>query len=94
MQLIQIQNYQSSNITTLLATSSADGSTPVVVKADPSTHALEVSDGTTGSDLSGDNASRDQNQVPVFMGVSSTDGKTSVPIYVNQSTGELLIKST
>ena len=78
----------------LLATSNADGVTPVPVTVDPSTQALGVSNGTSGSDLSGDIASRDENGVPVFMGVSSADGVTPVPIYADPATGKILIKTT
>ena len=38
-------------------------------------------------------ANRDENYVPVLMGVSSADGKTPVPICVNSS-NQLLIQST
>jgi hypothetical protein len=53
-----------------------------------------VDDGTGGSDLSGDIASRDDNFVPVAMVVSSSDGITPVALYADPSTGELLIKTT
>lgn len=82
------------NVSTILGTSSSDGSTTVRVKAHATNHTLQVSDGVTGSDLSGDNASRDSNMVPALMAVSSVDGVTPVPIYADSSTGELLIKTT
>jgi len=82
------------NTPVILATSNADGSTPVMVKADPSTHILDVDDDTTGSDLSGDIASRDSNGYTVMMAVSSDDGVTPVALYVDPATGKLLIKST
>lgn len=81
-------------IPTLLGSSSTDGSTPVPVKANSTTHGIIVDDAGTGSDLSGDNASRDDNGVPVAMGVSSDDGETPVPIYADPSNGKLFIKST
>ena len=81
-------------IPVILAASSADGSTPVPIKVNPTTHAVTVDDAGTGSDLSGDNASRDDNGVPVMMGVSSSDGETPVPIYADVSNGKLFIKST
>lgn len=80
-------------IPTMTGVSNANGSTPTIIKADPTTHALQVDDNTTGSDLSGDNASRDDNSVPVLMGVSSVDGITPVPIYVDPANGKLLINS-
>jgi hypothetical protein len=78
----------------LSVASNADGSTPMQVKVNASTHILQVDDNTTGSDLSGDNASRDNNGRPVAMGVSEADGVTPVPIYGNPATGKLLIDST
>lgn len=81
-------------VNTLLVTSNADGSTPVRVKVDPTSHVLQIDDGTTGSDLSGDNATRDDNLVPVAMGVSSADGVTPVPIYGDPATGKILVDST
>lgn len=81
-------------IPTLLGTSNADGSTPVLIKADSGAAGIMVDDGTGGSDLSGDIASRDDNFVPVAMVVSSSDGITPVALYADPSTGELLIKTT
>jgi len=79
-------------ISTLLGTSNTDGETPIVITADPTTHILEVSDGSTGSDLSDNIASRDANRVPVLMGVSEDDGETPVAIYADAN-GKLLIDS-
>lgn len=81
-------------VTTLIATSNADGVTPLNVSADPIGHSLDVSDGTTGSDLSENTASRDQNYVPVIMAVSSADGVTPVAVYVDSVTNKLLVDST
>jgi len=36
-------------------------------------------------------AQRDQNNVPTLLGVSSTDGKTPIPIYANPTTHRLLV---
>jgi hypothetical protein len=83
------QNY----VTTLLATSNADGSTPVLIQVDPTTHALLTVDDVDGSDLSGNIASRDNNRVTVWMGVSSADGVTPTAIYADPATGELLVRS-
>lgn len=82
------------HIPTLLGTSNADGSTPVVIKANPTTHILDVDCGVAGSDLSDDIASRDGNRVPVAMAVSSVDGETPVAIYADPANGKLLTKST
>lgn len=78
----------------ITATSNADGSTPVPVKVNESSHAVSAVDNTTGSDLSGDTASRDSNAVPVMMGVSDVDGITPTSVYADPATGEILIKST
>ncbi len=82
------------NVETLICASNADGSTPVPVKVNQSTHIVEISDGTTGSDLSGDDAARDNNGRPIAMGVSSADGVTPVPIYADPANGKLLVDTT
>ncbi len=81
-------------ISVLLGTSNADGSTPLMAEGDPDDKYLEISDGDTGSDLSDDNAARDDNRVPVMLAVSSSDGVTPVPLYIDSATGKLLVKST
>jgi hypothetical protein len=81
-------------IPTELGTSNADGTTPLRLEADPTTHAMTVDDGATGSDLSGDIAARDNNSVTVLMAVSSADGVTPCPVYIDLGTKKLLIKST
>lgn len=62
----------------------------VKIQADESTHRLLVTylgnDGTENDGI----AIRDQNHIPVLMGVSSDDGVTPVAIYVS-SDGKLLI---
>jgi hypothetical protein len=40
------------------------------------------------------NASRDQNNVPTLLGVSSADGTTPVPLYADPTTHRLLTTST
>lgn len=82
------------NVTTKTAVSNADGITILRVKADPVTHALATSDGTTGTVTTQSNAPRDENNVPVMMAVSSADGVTPVPLVIDSATGKLLIKST
>lgn len=86
--------FDNNKIPTMLGTSNVDGSTPTIVTADPSTHVLDVDDDTTGSDLSGDIANRDQNGVVVFMAVSSVDGVTPVAVYADPATGKLLVNSS
>lgn len=70
-----------------------DGVTVTAIKADPSTHLLNISDGTTGSDNGVANAVRDANQRPVLMATSSVDGRTPVEVYADSS-GNLLVDST
>lgn len=41
-----------------------------------------------------DNASRDQNSVPTLLGVSSSDGTSTVKIYADPTTHRLLVNST
>lgn len=80
-------------IPTLSGTLNTDGLTPTAVKADPTTHRLKVSNGTTGSDHPTTNAQRDANRVPTLWGVSSADGVTPVSIYADSS-GNLLVDTT
>lgn len=82
------------NVHTLLGTSNLDGVSTIRVTADPTLHSLDIDDATTGSDLSGDVASRDDNFIPVLMGVSSADGVTPTAVYADSTTGHLLVKST
>ena len=68
-----------------------DGTTPTLIKINPSTHVLAVSDGATGSDLGNDIAARDNNGNPVLI---ATDASNNIiPLYVDSS-GNLLIKTT
>jgi hypothetical protein len=77
-----------------LGASNADGVTPLMIQANPSTHQLQVNNGTSGSDQGKPQAERDQNMVPIMMAVSSADGKTPVELYVDLSTNLLLVKSS
>ncbi len=81
------------NVPTLIAALSTDGRTIVRVLADPVTHRLNVTDGTTGSDHGPVNDLRDQNSIHTLMAVSSVDGQTPVVLYAN-NLGELLVQST
>lgn len=81
-------------IATMIATSNVDGATPALVKINSTNKGLLVDDGASGSDLSGNIASRDKNYQSVLMGVSSADGVTPTAIYLDPATGKLLIKST
>lgn len=81
------------SVPVLLGTLDSDGATPTPVQADPTTHALSVSDDTTGSDNGPTNAPRDENSVPALMAVSSVDGVTPVVVYADLN-GNLLINSS
>lgn len=81
------------SVTTMIGSLNSDGSTPVGVKIDPTTHRVKISDGATGSDLTGDEAPRDNSGIVTLLGTSNADGVTPVPIYVNTA-GELMVKST
>lgn len=80
-------------VTARIAVLNSDGVTVVRLAANPSTHALSVSDGTTGSNLGPANALRDGNGVPTLLATSSSNGRTPIAAYCD-STGKLLIKST
>ncbi len=77
----------------LLGTLNTNGDTPIPVQANPTTHRIKVSDGTTGSDNGPTNAPKDENDVSALIAVSSVDGKTPVVVYTDAQ-GRLLIKST
>ena len=81
-------------VPTAIAVSDADGATPVLLQADPVSHGIKLSHGTTGSDLGPTNAIHDANRVPSMVAVSSVDGVTPVVLYADPSTNELLIKRT
>lgn len=82
----------SNQIPALLGVLDSDGLTVVPIKANPATHALKVSDASTGSDNGPTNAKRDQNQVTTLVATSSADGVTPVVVYADSS-GNLLIDS-
>lgn len=82
--------FDNNKVPTLLGVSSTDGVTPTRIQVNSSANAVLVDDGTTGSDLSGDNAVRDENGQTVLLAVSSADG-TTIPLYVLN--GKLLINS-
>jgi len=80
-------------VNTMLGTLNSDGVTPTLIKADPSTHVLVITDNTTGTDQSSvKSAKRDDNYVPALLVASEADGITPVQLYVNSS-GQLLIDS-
>lgn len=70
-----------------------DGLTIVRVEVNSSTHALEMSDGNTGSNNGGTNAAIDSNGRQTWFATSSADGVSLVALY-SDSSGKLLIQST
>lgn len=78
-------------IPTIMGVLNTDGATPTRIEANPTTHILDVSDGSSGSDFGSNNAARDNSGEPVLLAVSNADGATPVPLYVD-SNGNLLIK--
>ncbi len=81
------------NVPTLLGGLSTNGITPTRVKVNASTHALKVSDDTTGTDFGPSIAPRDENSVPVLLAVSEVDGETPVVVYADLN-GNLLVDNT
>lgn len=81
-------------VPTTLGTSNADGRTLLSWRVHPTTHVLQVSDGSGGSDLSLQNARRDENGAAALMGISNDGNNTPTEVYVDSSTKQVLIKST
>jgi len=72
-----------------LGTWCVDGITPIPIAINPATGGVMYDEVSIISFTPNPVAKRDQNHVPVLMGVSSVDG-TLVPIYVNAA-GAILI---
>ncbi len=85
----------SNNRPTLIGTLNSDGLTIVTGYANPSSHALSISDGTSGSDNGNNNgtANLDDNGVAVCCAESNDDSGTIIEIYFDSS-HNLLIKSS
>lgn len=86
-------NKDENSVSTLLGVLDTDGATIVPVKANPTSHRLKVSDGTSGSDNGPANALKDGNNVSSLIAVSSVDEKTPVVVYADAD-GKLLVQST
>lgn len=90
MQVIRDEN----RTTGISGTLQSDGVTQVAIKVNPANgNSVKVLDDTTGTASTLTQAIRDENRVPVWMGVSSSDMTTLVPIAVDIN-GNLLIQST
>jgi hypothetical protein len=87
--------FDQNRVPAIQGVSDDDGITLLNVYADPATNRLMCYDGTSGTDLSPDeNAQRDGNFRTGLLAVSSVDGETPVPIYVDHLTNKLLIDSS
>lgn len=80
-------------VPTLISVLNTDGRTIGRILADPTTHRLNISNGTTGTNHGPTNGARDENGVVAFMAVSSVDGFTPVVVY-RDSNGNLLTQSS
>lgn len=69
-----------------------DGATLVNIKTDPTTHALKVGQGSSGTDNGPTDAARDGNYETTLVAVSESDGTTPVVLYADSS-GNLLVDS-
>ena len=86
MDAIKDQNH----IPVMLGVSYVDGTTLVPIGVDSATGGLEIDLVNTFSGTINTNALRDSNHVPVLMAENSVDG-TLIPVYVNPTTGGILI---
>lgn len=80
-------------ITGILATSNFDGKSVLPLKVDSTDKSLQVTDGSTGSSFSRNDAFRDSNRIQAMIAVSSDDGITPVLVYIDSATSKLLVKS-
>ena len=79
-------------VKTAIATTNDGNKNTIRLYVDPTSHGIVATDDVTGTDQGEGN--RDDNEVPVMKGVSSSDGTTPVSAYIDTSTHSLLIKST
>lgn len=81
------------HIPTFAGTLQSDGVTYVPVKVNPANSGVKVLDNTTGTASTRVTTPRDGNGKTAWMGVSSSDMTTLIPI-ATDSNGNLLIQST
>jgi len=74
-----------------LGVKSTDGVTLVSLNGNITYNSLLSDSTTVPSDFGTTDAKRDENFVPAFMAVSSADGITPVAVYIDSSTGKLLM---
>ena len=80
----------SNQVSTMMGVLSTDGLTPTRIEADPTSHELDILDGTTGSDFSREIAGITNNGVRALCATDS-NGKI-IPLYVD-SNGQLLVST-
>ena len=78
---------------TITARLNTDGITPTRIRANPSTHAMSVVNGTTGTAPANNWSATDENGRTTMFAVSSSDPTVLVALQCD-STGHLFIKST
>ena len=83
--------FDNNHVPTLTGVLNTDGTTPTRVKADPTYNLLIADDNTTGSDLGGNVAARDNSGNPVSIATDANGN--AINLYVD-SDGKLLIDST
>jgi len=88
-----VSNKDKNFVSTLTCVLNADGKTIINILANPVTHSLMMSDGTTGTNRGPSNALKDQNDISTLLAVSYLDGLTPVAIYADSS-GNILTDST
>jgi hypothetical protein len=81
------------HVPTFAGTLQSDGTTYTLIKVSPTTKAVKVVDAATGTASTRITAPRNGNGQVAWMGVSSADMTTLIPI-ATDSSGNLLIQST
>jgi hypothetical protein len=79
-------------VNTKIAILNSDGITIAALTANPTTGALKINDGTTGTSYAPLDAKRDPDFAKCLLAVSYIDNKTLVPLQAD-STGALLVDS-
>lgn len=78
-------------VATAFGVLNTDGETVTLLRANPTSHALDVSDGSSGSDIGRDTSKHDDD---MRTSMCATDASGNIiPLWLNSS-NQLLIKST
>ena len=78
------------SIPVTIATSNTDGVTLFSLVANPTTHRLIISTGSTGTDLGTSIVKRDENSITGIEALNSSNNTTPVPVFINSGTKRLL----